>query len=94
MPDEVINHIYAEYILAVPPSAQAFYVALMQAYVGTGGAVEVFTQKMLDGESSLRIRPSNVHGHLEVLFASDGTVKDVLWDGCTGPPPRTGDRKT
>jgi hypothetical protein len=83
-----------EHIIALPPAAQAFFIALTDGYVRSGGEIEVFSGRLLDGSSSMRVRPANVYGHMEFLFDPSGRIKDVLWDSAIGAPPREGDSKS
>lgn len=88
------RHLEVNNLSELPPSAWAIYLALVDAYGRSGAAVEVFTGSLNNGRSSMRVRPSNVRGHLEFIFDAHGRIDDVLWDSHTGPPPREGDQKT
>lgn len=89
----VLTHMVDDAMISLPPAAWAFFIAMVDAYGRSGGEIEVFGGDLGEGRSSMRIRPANVHGHMEFLFDADGRIEDVLWDSTTGPPPRQGDKK-
>lgn len=63
----------------MPAIARVLYITLLELYQRTGGEVEIFAEFDASGAGELRLRPSNVHGHVRFVFDEHNRLVDVEW---------------